>query len=74
MNLAARRAASSRFESEQTLHFPSMEVLKHNPARICSQSKSNNYRIAHELLELGVPLIPRIITEMAHSETGIDIV
>ena len=32
-----------------------------------------NYRIAHELLELGVPLIPRIITEMAHSETGVDI-
>ena len=32
-----------------------------------------NYRIAHELLTLGVPLIPRIITEMAHSETGIDI-
>ena len=32
-----------------------------------------NYRIAHELLKLGVPLIPRIITEMAHSETGIDI-
>jgi len=32
-----------------------------------------NYRIAHELHTLGVPLIPRIITEMAHSETGIDI-
>ncbi len=32
-----------------------------------------NYRIAHELLLLDVPLIPRIITEMAHSETGIDI-
>ena len=32
-----------------------------------------NYRIAHELLLLGVPLIPRILTEMAHSETGIDI-
>ncbi|MCM1312364.1 MAG: serine acetyltransferase [Bacteroides sp.] len=32
-----------------------------------------NYRIAHELLMLGVPLIPRILTEMAHSETGIDI-
>ena len=32
-----------------------------------------NYRIAHELYTLGVPLIPRIITEMAHSETGIDI-
>lgn len=32
-----------------------------------------NYRIAHELMALGVPLLPRIITEMAHSETGIDI-
>lgn len=32
-----------------------------------------NYRIAHELVALGVPLIPRIMTEMAHSETGIDI-
>ncbi|MDO4159837.1 MAG: serine acetyltransferase [Prevotellaceae bacterium] len=32
-----------------------------------------NYRVAHELVLLGVPLIPRIITEMAHSETGIDI-
>lgn len=32
-----------------------------------------NYRIAHELYKIGVPLIPRMITEMAHSETGIDI-
>ncbi len=32
-----------------------------------------NYRIANALLKLDVPLIPRIITEMAHSETGIDI-
>ena len=32
-----------------------------------------NYRIAHELHLIGVPLIPRIISEMAHSETGIDI-
>lgn len=32
-----------------------------------------NYRIAHELYMLNVPLIPRIITEMAHSEAGIDI-
>ena len=32
-----------------------------------------NYRVAHELLKLGVPLIPRMLTEMAHSETGIDI-
>lgn len=32
-----------------------------------------NYRIAHELYKLGVPLIPRMISEMAHRETGIDI-
>ena len=32
-----------------------------------------NHRIAHELLKLEIPLIPRIISEMAHSETGIDI-
>ena len=32
-----------------------------------------NYRIAHRLHTIGVPLIPRIISEMAHSETGIDI-
>jgi serine O-acetyltransferase len=29
--------------------------------------------VAHALHRLGVPLIPRIITESAHSETGIDI-
>ena len=31
------------------------------------------YRLAHELLTLGVPLLPRIMTEWAHSVTGIDI-
>ncbi|MDD6564124.1 MAG: serine acetyltransferase [Clostridiales bacterium] len=31
------------------------------------------YRIAHELHVLNVPLIPRIMTEHAHSLTGIDI-
>ncbi len=31
------------------------------------------YRLAHELYSLGVPLIPRIMTEYAHSVTGIDI-
>lgn len=33
----------------------------------------SSYRFAHALLRLGVPIIPRIITELAHSETGIDI-
>jgi serine O-acetyltransferase len=31
------------------------------------------YRIAHLLHDLGVPLIPRIMTEFAHNETGVDI-
>lgn len=31
------------------------------------------HRVAHALYRLGVPLLPRIIQEMAHSETGIDI-
>lgn len=32
-----------------------------------------HYRIAHVLHDLGLPLIARIITELAHSATGIDI-
>ena len=32
-----------------------------------------NYRLAHELYIRGVPFIPRIITEEAHNQTGIDI-
>ncbi len=31
------------------------------------------YRLAHELYRLDVPLIPRIMTEYAHSRTGVDI-
>ncbi|HLW66514.1 MAG TPA: serine acetyltransferase [Gemmataceae bacterium] len=31
------------------------------------------YRVAHELHTLGVPIIPRMMTEIAHSRTGIDI-
>jgi serine O-acetyltransferase len=33
----------------------------------------NVYRLAHELFKLSVPMIPRIMTEYAHSITGIDI-
>lgn len=51
-------AASSPLET--LLCYPSMRVMCH-------------HRVAHELYRLGVPLIPRIISEMAHSETGIDI-
>ena len=31
------------------------------------------YRLAHELYTLGVPMLPRMMTEHAHSVTGIDI-
>lgn len=31
------------------------------------------HRIAHELYAMGVPLLPRLIAEQAHSRTGIDI-
>ncbi|MFA6200523.1 MAG: serine O-acetyltransferase EpsC [Bacteroidales bacterium] len=45
---------------ETILCYPSIEALT------C-------YRIAHELYELGVELIPRMIMEILHSKTGIDI-
>ncbi|AVM53050.1 serine O-acetyltransferase [Bacteroides zoogleoformans] len=49
----------------------------HSPGEVISCYPAvraiSNYRIAHRLLTQGVPLIPRILTEMAHSETGIDI-
>lgn len=32
-----------------------------------------HYRTAHTLYRLGVPLLPRLLTEMAHSKTGVDI-
>ena len=31
------------------------------------------YRVAHELYDAGVPIVPRLLTELAHRETGIDI-
>ncbi len=40
--------------------YPSIRALTH-------------HRLAHELHRLGVPLIPRIVSELAHSATGIDI-
>jgi len=45
------------------------EVIFSYPATVAITT----YRIAHQLTELGVPLLPRIMTEHAHSLTGIDI-
>ncbi|MCQ2145428.1 MAG: serine acetyltransferase [Bacteroidales bacterium] len=46
--------------AEVVLSYPSIKVMIH-------------YRAAHFLHGLGVPIIPRIITEIAHGETGVDI-
>ncbi|MDR1456116.1 MAG: serine acetyltransferase [Tannerella sp.] len=45
---------------EVIICYPSIQAMIH-------------YRIAHELLLLDVPVLPRIITELAHSAIGIDI-
>ena len=46
--------------TEIVLWYPGIKVMLH-------------YRTAHELLQIGVPVAPRLLTEMAHSATGIDI-
>ncbi|PKN47735.1 MAG: serine acetyltransferase [Deltaproteobacteria bacterium HGW-Deltaproteobacteria-17] len=51
---------AARHPGETVFCYPSITAMTH-------------YRIAHELQHLGVPLIPRMITEFSHSRTGIDI-
>ncbi len=51
---------AARNYSETIFCYPSIKALTY-------------FRIAHELYLLNVPIIPRIITEMSHSLTGIDI-
>ncbi len=51
---------AAKTPGETIFCYPSLYVMIH-------------HRIAHELYNLGVPIIPRIISEMAHSHTGIDI-
>jgi len=31
------------------------------------------YRLAHELYQIGFPLVPRLMTEYAHRQSGVDI-
>ncbi len=51
---------AARSTEEIMLAYPAFEAI-------------SMYRLAHVLYTLGVPLIPRIMTEAAHSKTGIDI-
>lgn len=57
---AFRGDPAAKGVGETIFCYPSMIALTH-------------HRIAHELYKLDVPLIPRIISELAHSLTGIDI-
>jgi serine O-acetyltransferase len=58
----------SAFEGDPAASSPD-EVIFCYPAVMAI----TNFRLAHELHVLGVPLIPRMITEHAHSITGMDI-
>ncbi|MGI6711148.1 MAG: serine O-acetyltransferase EpsC [Bacillota bacterium] len=51
---------AARSEKEIMLSYPAFEAI-------------SIYRLAHRLYKLSVPLIPRMMTEYAHSITGIDI-
>ena len=51
---------AAKSPGEVIICYPSIQAMIH-------------YRVAHELLLLGIPVLPRIITELAHSDTGIDI-
>jgi len=51
---------AARNVEEIIFSYPSVEAI-------------TSYRIAHLLYRAGVPMVPRIITEHAHSRTGIDI-
>ena len=57
---AFRGDPAAKSPGETIFCYPSILALTH-------------YRLAHELERLEVPLIPRIITEIAHGATGIDI-
>ena len=69
-------------EIARLLHTDALAVMHNDPAVKSLQvlilcypvvKVMVHYRTAHQLHLQGVPIIPRVITEMAHSATGIDI-
>jgi serine O-acetyltransferase len=54
-------------------HDPAAESLTEVIVAYPGFYASTIYRLAHELYALGIPLVPRLLTEYAHRETGIDI-
>lgn len=66
----------------QLIHTDVQAIAENDPAASCEReiifcypavTAMLHYRIAHALLELGVDVLPRMLTELAHSQTGIDI-
>lgn len=51
---------AARSAQEVVSSYPAVKAILH-------------YRVAHFLFEAGVPVLPRMITELSHSSTGIDI-
>jgi len=79
---AVRKLLARLPEVQRLLHSDVQAAFEGDPALRIKEEAIFSYpgifavteqRIAHELYLLGVPLIPRIITEHAHSLTGIDI-
>jgi len=60
VNSAFEKDPAAKTRDEIILCYPGIEAI-------------TIYRIAHELLLLGVPYLPRVMTEWAHRQTGIDI-
>ncbi|MCB9080639.1 MAG: serine acetyltransferase [Lewinellaceae bacterium] len=69
-------------EVHQRLQRDAEAILRGDPAAVTITEVIRTYpgfyaiavfRLAHEFYQLGVPLIPRILTEHAHGKTGIDI-
>lgn len=65
------------------LLYTDIEAIRANDPAVCNYAEiilcypvvtaMVHYRVAHALLGLGVPLLPRMLTEAAHTLTGIDI-
>lgn len=72
-----------RLPAIKRLLYTDVDAMLHNDPAVKSAGEvvfcypmvqaMTHYRLAHELLTMGVPVIPRIMSELAHSMTGIDI-
>ena len=72
-----------RLQEIKRLLYTDVDAMVHNDPAVRSSGEvifcypvveaMVHYRVAHELLTMGIPVIPRIISELAHSSTGIDI-